>query len=131
MDVFVERDLTFGDERLFEVGPVEFLNLIRGAKYICTDSFHGSVFSILNHKQFVTFNRTNNNDKQTRNSRIDSLFGLLGLEERRYHTGMVLKDAMNQVIDYKTVDERLIVFRKEMLGFLDTALNACAQKRND
>ena len=124
MDVFVERDLSFGDERLFEVGPIEFLNLIRGAEYICTDSFHGSVFSILNHKQFITFNRTNSNDKQTRNSRIDSLFKLLGLEKRRYQTGMRLKDVIDGSIDYDIVDQKLVELRKETLGFLDHALNS-------
>lgn len=123
MDVFVERDLTFGDERLFNVGPIEFLNLIRGAEYICTDSFHGSVFSILNHKQFITFNRTNNNDKQTRNSRIDSLFELLGLEQRRYQRGMKLKDAVDLPIDFDNVDRKLVELRNNTLAFLRTSLD--------
>ena len=123
MDVFVERDLTFGDMRLFEVGPVEFLNLIRGAEYICTDSFHGSVFSILNHKQFITFNRTNSNDRQTRNSRIDSLFGLLGLEKRRYQPNMKIRDIIDEPIDYEDVEKRLAVLREETFSFLDNALN--------
>ncbi len=124
MDVFVERDLTFGDQRLFEVGPIEFLNLIRGAEYICTDSFHGSVFSILNHKQFMTFDRTNSSDKQTRNSRIDSLFGLLGLEKRRYRSGVTLKNVIDQSIDFDTVDQKLTELRQETVGFLNNALNA-------
>ncbi|WP_029200391.1 polysaccharide pyruvyl transferase family protein [Oribacterium sp. NK2B42] len=124
MDVFVERDLTFGDQRLFEVGPIEFLNLIRGAEYICTDSFHGSVFSILNHKQFMTFDRTNSSDKQTRNSRIDSLFGLLGLEKRRYRSGVTLKNVIDQSIDFDTVDQKLAELRQETVGFLNNALNA-------
>ena len=124
MDVFVERDLTFGDEKLFNVGPVEFLNLIRNAEYICTDSFHGSVFSILNHKKFLTFNRTNNNDKHTRNSRIDSLFSLLNLEERRYRQGVEIREALEKKIDYKYVDERLEDLRKETFEFLDNALNS-------
>lgn len=123
MDIFVERDLSFGNEKLFNVGPIEFLNLIRGAEYICTDSFHGSVFSILNHKQFITFNRTNSNDKQTRNSRIDSLFGLLGLEKRRYQSGINLKDAMDSSIDYDSVDEKLEGLRNETFSFLRNALS--------
>ncbi len=122
MDTFVERDLSFGDEKLFEVGPIEFLNLIRNADYICTDSFHGSVFSILNHKQFITFDRTENNDKNTRNSRIDSLFGLLGLEERRYRKDINIKISIDQAIEYKEVDDRLIKLRKDTFAFLNKAL---------
>ena len=123
MDMFAERDLSFGDIRLFEVGPVEFLNLIRGANYICTDSFHGSVFSILHHKQFITFNRTRNEDKQTRNSRIDSLFGLLSLENRRYENTNDIRNAIDEPIDYQRVDEKLEALRQETLSFLNSALN--------
>ena len=125
MDVFVERDLTFGDQRLFEVGPIEFLNLIRGAEYICTDSFHGTVFSILNHKLFITFNRTSNSDKQTRNSRIDTLLGMLDLEKRRYQIGMRMKERIDEPIDYSTVEQKLMEQRQKTLIFLNKALNDC------
>ena len=123
MDVFVERDLSFGDERLFEVGPVDFLNLIRNAVYICTDSFHGSVFSILNRKQFITFDRTNNNDKQTRNSRIDSLFQLLDIRNRRFTSGMRLIDCINEAIDYESIEKKLNAQREITISFLDESLN--------
>lgn len=124
MDMFAERDLSFGDEKLFNVGPIDFLNLIRGAEYICTDSFHGSVFSILYHKQFITFNRTNSNDKQTRNSRIDSLFGLLGLQKRRFKQGVDLNNIIDDPIAYEMVDQKLEELRKETYKFLDKALNS-------
>lgn len=122
MDEFVECDLEFGEEQLYDVDPVDFLNFIRGAEYICTDSFHGSVFSILNHKQFMTFNRTDNNDKQTSNSRIDSLFELLGLQERRYHPEINLAGAMKKAIDYNAVEEKLAGYRRETFDFLKEAL---------
>ena len=123
MDMFVERDLLFGDKKLFSVGPIDFLNLIRGAEYICTDSFHGTVFSILNHKQFIIFNRTNNNDKQTRNSRIDSLFELLDLKERRYNEKRALSEIIDKKIDFDRCEEKLAALRKETFDFLDAALN--------
>ena len=123
MDEFVERDLTFGDIRLFDVGPEDFLNYIRNATYICTDSFHGTVFSILNHKNFVTFNRTNSNDKQTRNSRIDSLFDLLGINERRYTGSTDVLEILEKKIDYNRVDSRLQELRNETLSFLKKALD--------
>ncbi len=122
MDEFVECDLEFGEEQLYDVDPVDFLNFIRGAEYICTDSFHGSVFSILSHKQFMTFNRTDNNDKQTSNSRIDSLFELLGLQERRYHPEINLAGAMKKAIDYNAVEEKLAGYRRETFDFLKEAL---------
>ena len=27
-----------------DVGPIDFLNLIKNAEIVCTDSFHGAVF---------------------------------------------------------------------------------------
>lgn len=123
MDTFVEKDLTFGDERRFDIDPLGFLNLIRGATYVCTDSFHGSVFSILNHKQFLTFNRFEEGSKQSRNSRIDSLFGLLGLEKRRYSIDSdYIRDILDSPIDYVKVEEKLRALRQESFDFLSTAL---------
>ena len=57
LDEYIASDEKFGDEAPYDVGPEEFVNLIRHAKYVCTDSFHGSVFSILYRKQFISFNR--------------------------------------------------------------------------
>ena len=122
MDEFVEIDMSFGDIRKFDVDPIKFLNLIRGAEYICTDSFHGSVFSILNHKKFLTFNRFSDNEKQSRNSRIDSLFSLLGLENRRFSKSVDIYSAINSEIDYISVDRKLEKLRKKTWSFLENAL---------
>lgn len=50
-------DLKFGDYKLYDVSPADFLSLIRYAKYVFTDSFHGCVFSFLYQKQFFAFER--------------------------------------------------------------------------
>lgn len=39
------------------VGPDEFAWLIKNARYVCTDSFHGSVFSFLYGRPFAAFSR--------------------------------------------------------------------------
>lgn len=123
LDEYVESDDHFGDYQCFDVSPIDFLNLIRNADQICTDSFHGSVFSILNHKQFMTFNRFDQNEKQSRNSRIDSLFFLLGLEKRRYSNFRAdLGALMDAPIDYANVDIRLENLRKTTREFLEEAL---------
>lgn len=123
MDDFVEKDITFGDEQRFDIDPVDFLNLIRGADYVCTDSFHGTVFSILNHKKFLTFNRYKEGGKESRNSRIESLTGLLGLQNRRYNfNDGSITECINQKINYSEVEVKLQVLRKNTLDFLKKSL---------
>lgn len=48
------------DKTLVGVTPEEFLGLIKSADLIITDSFHGTVFSILFHKKFVHILNENN-----------------------------------------------------------------------
>ena len=124
-DEFVEKDVGFADDALYEVGPSEFVNLIRNAQFVCTDSFHGSCFSILNHKKFFTFNRFDDDDNQSTNTRIDSLLSIAGLENRRLNLralGESIPDQILDDIDYDTVDARLCTQRVESIRFLRDAL---------
>lgn len=124
MDEFVERDMTFGDDQRFEVSPVDFLNLVRGAEYIVTDSFHGSVFSILNHKKFLTVNRYSDSLRKAKNTRIDSLFSLLGIENRHYiNESLDIEKAIEADIDYAEIDKRLSDLRDKTFDFLKKSLS--------
>ena len=42
---YVKGDEKFVDEVPNDIGPFEFINLVKNAQYVCTDSFHGCVFS--------------------------------------------------------------------------------------
>lgn len=118
LDNFVETDQQFGDIQMFDMDAADFVNLIRHAEYILTDSFHGSVFSILHHKKFMTFNRFTAG-ANSRNSRIDSLCTLLGLSERRFN-GDVMD--VEKDVDYLGVEERLSKLRADSIKYLETAL---------
>lgn len=125
LDEFIEADIDFGDKKPFNVGPSEFINLIRNAEYVCTDSFHGTCFSILNHKQFYTFNRYAPKSSQSTNTRIDSLLGIVGLENRRmsskedYERGI---EFIGDAIDYTMVDNKLCIAREKSVKYLKDAL---------
>ena len=72
-DEYVKYSDKFADEIPYNIGPGEFINLIRNAKYVCTDSFHGTVFSLINKVNFFTFERfAGKNIKMSTNSRIYS-----------------------------------------------------------
>ena len=114
LDQYVKADEEFGDDAPYDIGPAEFLNLIRGAEYIFTDSFHGSCFSILYHKRFLTFNRYARKSKVSKNTRIDSLMENAGIDRRfAGDIRQVLDD-----IDYASVDSKLngfVAFSKHYL----------------
>lgn len=118
LDHFVDVDQTFGDIQLFDIDTEDFVNLIRNAEYVLTDSFHGTVFSILHHKKFMTFNRYSDGT-MSRNSRIDSLCTLLGLNDRRYHGNV--EDVKNEV-DYFAVEDKLSSLRDSSIQYLHTSL---------
>lgn len=67
---------------IYDVGPGEFLGLIQNASYVCTDSFHGSVFSIIFKRQFYSFCKRADNEQTSDNSRIKELLKCNGLENR-------------------------------------------------
>ena len=76
--------------RLFDIespeyytyGPNEVLYSILNAEYVFTDSFHGSVFSILFNKNFTVFDRDEGG--QSMSSRLDTLLTKFGLQERKF-----------------------------------------------
>lgn len=124
MDQIVKTDFDFGDIQYFNAGPKEFLNLIQNAEMVCTDSFHGTVFSILNQKQFLVFRRYSSKKKGSTNSRIVSLLNLLNIEERLYNGEESIYSAMQKDIDYSRVKCKMEKLRKESKSYLDNAVES-------
>lgn len=122
MDQYVKEDENFGDFAPYDVSPERFLNLLRNAEYVCTDSFHGTAFSILNEKQFVVFNRYAENSSFSKNSRIDTLCVNFGLENRRYNDGMDLATIVDNNIDYDSVTEKYQNLKQITDDYLSTIL---------
>lgn len=121
LDQYVPNDENFGDIALYDVAPDRFLNLLRGASYICTDSFHGSCFSIIHRIQFVTFNRYADGSKHSKNSRIETLCGNLGLQERRYNAKVTLDKQLTSEIDWDLVGEKLLKLKRDTDKYISTA----------
>ncbi len=118
LDQYVDEDELFGDYAPYDISPSDFLNLIRGASYVFTDSFHGSVFSIIYSKQFMSFYRYASNSSTSKNSRIDTLLENLGLSERRY---ININDVDNY-INYSRVNENLDKLRLDSINYLMSAI---------
>lgn len=123
MDEYVLEDELFGDDAPYSVDPNDFVKYISKAAYVCTDSFHCSVFSTIFHRQFMTFYRFASTSKTGRNSRIDSLFNILGINKKHIYTGGDILEDINSNIDWKSVDNNLRIIRDESVRFLSRALS--------
>ena len=127
LDEFVKSDEGYADYTPFDVDPSDFLNLIRNASYVCTDSFHCSVFSMLYKKTFFAFRRYIRKTASSTNSRLDTLFKLSGAGDRILTGNEDVKECLNRKIDYIEIEKKLSIFRNQSYEYLKVAL---ADERN-
>lgn len=119
---YVQCDKNYADETLYAVDAADFLNLIRHADYICTDSFHCSVFSILYQKTFFAFRRYTKKTKFSTNSRLDTLFHLTGIHNRIFSGNEDIQTCLEQKIDYTHTEEKLAELRQRSIQYLKDSL---------
>lgn len=65
------------NKQLYDAGPAEFVGWIKDASYVVTDSFHGTLFSLIFGKQFFSFIAL-----EKTSSRIKNILERTGLENR-------------------------------------------------
>lgn len=97
------------------VGPEDFLSLLKNAKFLVTNSFHGIALSLLFEKNFFVY------ENGGVMSRIDSLLATVGLHDRKVK--MVADIDPLHAIDYRPVQDRLSVLREQSMTFLRDALD--------
>ncbi len=123
LDEFVKSDEGYADKTPYDIDPADFLNLIRNAEYVCTDSFHCTVFSILYKRPFFTFRRYARKTKSSTNSRLDTLFNLVGISGRIMNGDEDVKRCLSMTIDFDDAHKQLESVRAASYGYLVKALN--------
>lgn len=103
-------------------GPLEFLNLLYYSTLVCSNSFHGTVFSIIFQKDFYAIFDENREQKVIRENRKASLLEQLGLSDHisSYSNYVNLDDIKNT--NYSDVEERLERLRKISSDYLLNAI---------
>ncbi|MGN0335134.1 MAG: polysaccharide pyruvyl transferase family protein [Lachnospiraceae bacterium] len=96
--------------------PFELLGYLKNAEYIITDTFHGTVFSIILEKKFATLVRESNAQK------LGSLLSQFGLADRQVNQLSELKRVITADIDYKRANAIRKRGREEALAYLKSAI---------
>ena len=110
-------EVEFGNIKITDADPGDFIGLIKNAEYIFTDSFHACVFSVLFKKEFFAFQRDNNNRMQ---GRINTLLHNFKLPNRFINTKTNLE---YMKLNYEMNDKLQRELRKDSLDFLLGSIN--------
>ena len=121
-------DYGYADITPYDVGPDGFINLIRNASVVLTDSFHGSCFSIINQRNFFSLPRHRDDEKLSTNSRIYSLAHVLDFKDRVFSIKDLDRIHASDKINYSQINKNLSSLRSDSRGFI---LNALMQNAND
>ncbi len=122
MERYVKSDLNYADETPYDISPEAFLGLIEGAAYVCTDSFHGTAFSVLFHRQFFVFKRFSDAHSASTNSRLESFLRVLDLEKRIVQEEERAESVIKREIEYKDTDGRVEKMRRDSCEWLQSVV---------
>lgn len=111
----------------WDIGPSEFLAIMRGADLVCTDSFHATVFSVTYRRPCIVFPRDAPGSAESMNSRMEGILRRLGLKARYAATPSEWDSALNASFDYDDVHRRLDDWRGSSKDFLDRALEGIGE----
>lgn len=101
-----------GHNVLAELSPGEFLTYFKNASYVITNSYHGTIFAVVYHKQFYSF--------YTNDLRKNNLLEKLSLTARHIYREEFIGN--DELIDYSKVDLCLDKLRRESMELLNIML---------
>ena len=101
--------------------PSHFVSAIKNAEYVCTDSYHGTVFSIIYRKNVMVFRRHSADSSKDTFSRLESLLSIAGMKDRVVND--VWEDRfITESINYDEVTENIDKLRKYSWNDLSDSL---------
>ena len=102
--------------------PDDWIRLIRDSRFVVTNSFHGTVFSLLYHRPFVSLGWK----RQEKNTRMRELLTRIGLADRLVDTDSIDDERIAKLaegnIDWGYIDKELTSWRDSSIAYLANAL---------
>ena len=123
------RILTFGGvqecgDRFVDADPFELLAWFRDAEAVLTDTFHGTIFSIINHVPFATLVRPSVGGGYGNEEKLGHLLATFGLQGRRLDDIGDLASLLAEPVDAGAVDAVLATERERSVEYLRTAIGS-------
>ena len=95
------------EDYFIDCSPFEVLGYFQNAEEVITDTFHGSIFSIITHRPFTTIVRKSVGDSYGNEEKITDLLNRLGLNDRMTASIENAEYINKKQIDYIKIDNFL------------------------
>lgn len=108
-------------DKFIDCSPFEVLAYFKNAEFIITDTFHGSIFSIINNKKFTTIIRKSHGESYGNEEKLKFLLEKLSLNTRIiYSLDSIesIENKFNSLIDYSKTNSIIDNERKKAREFL-------------
>lgn len=102
------------------IDPINLLHYFANAQYVITDTFHGSVMSIITNKQTAVITRNNNN-------KLYNLLQEYNLTDRIMNNELNFNEMFSHKIDYNMVNKEIEIRRNTSMNFLNNMINQIKQ----
>ncbi len=109
----------WADKTVIPETPFQLLKIFRHAEFVVSDTFHGTIFSIISHRKFCTLVRDSNREK------ITSLLGKFGLTSHAVENPNELESKILEKIDFAAVDQIRESEKQKSLNYLKRNLIYC------
>jgi hypothetical protein len=106
------------DTHVRDAGPIEFLSLFAGAKFVVTNSFHGTAFAVNFGIPFIT------TEPESGRNRIENLLDDVCLPSRLVSSNLQAMDLLHDTISWQQVGVALEARRQATRHYLDRAMQA-------
>jgi len=104
------------EEEVLPESPFHALAFFKGADYVITDTFHGTIFSIITHKNYCSLIRPSNKFK------LGFLLEHLALEDRKVTNPSEISKVLDNPINFIETDRILSEERERTLNYLKNAI---------
>lgn len=105
-------------DKFIDCSPFEVLSYFKNAEFIITDTFHGSIFSIIMGKQFATLVRKSHGNEYGNEEKLTDLLKRLKLEDRKSYEINDIHKILNKKINYEKVNEIIEKERAKAYDYL-------------
>lgn len=106
-------------DKFIDCSPFEVLGYFKKAEIVITDTFHGSIFSIITKRNFVTLVRKSVGNAYGNEEKLTDLLHRVGLENRITYDIEKIDEILSKKINYDEVDKILEVQRKISKKYLE------------